>query len=276
MEYTELNIRLKDIDPFSEIIIARLNEIDFETFEEDTNGVKCYIQSKLFNKNKIDSVLAEIVTQTSLQYSINKIPQKNWNLEWEKNFKPVRINSRCIIRADFHPPYSDIEDEIIITPKMSFGTGHHETTYLMINELYNIDLINKRVLDMGCGTGVLSIISSKRGAEKIVAIDIDEWAYKNSIENSKLNNINNTKFIFGDIDKLNGLTFNVILANINRNIILRDLHIYYRSLSLNGDLLVSGFLFDDINLILEVAKKLGFSLINKKNKNQWYMLRLRK
>ncbi|MBT7897125.1 MAG: 50S ribosomal protein L11 methyltransferase [Flavobacteriales bacterium] len=276
MEYTELNIRLKDIDPFSEIIIARLNEIDFETFEEDTNGVKCYIQSKLFNKNKIDSVLAEIVTQTSLQYSINKIPQKNWNLEWEKNFKPVRINSRCIIRADFHPPYFNIEDEIIITPNMSFGTGHHETTYLMINELYNIDLINKRVLDMGCGTGVLSIISSKRGAEKIVAIDIDEWAYKNSIENSKLNNINNTKFIFGDIDKLNGLTFNVILANINRNIILRDLHIYYRSLSLNGDLLVSGFLFDDINLILEVAKKLGFSLINKKNKNQWYMLRLRK
>jgi ribosomal protein L11 methyltransferase len=276
MEYTELNIRLKDIDPFSEIIIARLNEIDFETFEEDTNGVKCYIQSKLFNKNKIDSILAEILTQTSLQYSINKIPQKNWNLEWEKNFKPVRINSRCIIRADFHPPYSDIEDEIIITPKMSFGTGHHETTYLMINELYNIDLIDKRVLDIGCGTGVLSIISSKRGAEKIVAIDIDEWAYKNSIENSKLNNINNTKFILGDIDKLNGLTFNVILANINRNIILRDLHIYYRSLSLNGELFISGFLVDDINLILEVAKKLGFSLINKKNKNQWYMLRLRK
>ena len=276
MEYTELNIRLKDIDPFSEIIIARLNEIDFETFEEDTNGVKCYIQSKLFNKNKIDSILAKILTQTSLQYSINKIPQKNWNLEWEKNFKPVRINSRCIIRADFHPPYSDIEDEIIITPKMSFGTGHHETTYLMINELYNIDLIDKRVLDIGCGTGVLSIISSKRGAEKIVAIDIDEWAYKNSIENSKLNNINNTKFILGDIDKLNGLTFNVILANINRNIILRDLHIYYRSLSLNGELFISGFLVDDINLILEVAKKLGFSLINKKNKNQWYMLRLRK
>ena len=276
MEYTELNIRLKDIDPFSEIIIARLNEIDFETFEEDTNGVKCYIQSKLFNKNKIDSILAEILTQTSLQYSINKIPQKNWNLEWEKNFKPVRINSRCIIRADFHPPYSDIEDEIIITPKMSFGTGHHETTYLMINELYNIDLIDKRVLDIGCGTGVLSIISSKRGAEKIVAIDIDEWAYKNSIENSKLNNINNTKFILGDIDKLNGLTFNVILANINRNIILRDLHIYYRSLSLNGELFISGFLVDDINLILEVAKKLGFSLIKKKNKNQWYMLRLRK
>ena len=276
MEYAELNIRLKDIDPFSEIIIARLNEIDFETFEEDTNGVKCYIQSKLFNKNKIDSILAKILTQTSLQYSINKIPQKNWNLEWEKNFKPVRINSRCIIRADFHPPYSDIEDEIIITPKMSFGTGHHETTYLMINELYNIDLIDKRVLDIGCGTGVLSIISSKRGAEKIVAIDIDEWAYKNSIENSKLNNINNTKFILGDIDKLNGLTFNVILANINRNIILRDLHIYYRSLSLNGELFISGFLVDDINLILEVAKKLGFSLINKKNKNQWYMLRLRK
>ena len=159
---------------------------------------------------------------------------------------------------------------------MSFGTGHHETTYLMINELYNIDLIDKRVLDIGCGTGVLSIISSKRGAEKIVAIDIDEWAYKNSIENSKLNNINNTKFILGDIDKLSGLTFNVILANINRNIILRDLHIYYRSLSLNGELFISGFLVDDINLILEVAKKLGFSLINKKNKNQWYMLRLRK
>ena len=276
MEYTELDIRIKDTNPFSEIIIARLNEIDFETFEEDQNGVKCYIQSKLFNKHELDSILDEISEQTSLQYSVNKIPQKNWNLAWEKNFKPIRINTRCAIRADFHPAYTDVEDEIIITPKMSFGTGHHETTSLMINELYSINIKNKSVLDMGCGTGVLSIVSSKLGAKKILAIDIDEWAYENSIENSELNDVNNIKFILGDIDKLNGLTFDVILANINRNIILRDLSIYYKSLSLNGDLLVSGFLFDDVNLILGDAKKIGFNLINQKNKNQWYMFHLRR
>ena len=276
MEYTELDIRIKDTNPFSEIIIARLNEIDFETFEEDQNGVKCYIQSKLFNKHELDSILDEISEQTSLQYSVNKIPQKNWNLAWEKNFKPIRINARCAIRADFHPAYTDVEEEIIITPKMSFGTGHHETTSLMINELYSINIKNKSVLDMGCGTGVLSIVSSKLGAKKILAIDIDEWAYENSIENSELNDVNNIKFILGDIDKLNGLTFDVILANINRNIILRDLSIYYKSLSLNGDLLVSGFLFDDVNLILGDAKKIGFNLINQKNKNQWYMFHLRR
>jgi len=276
MEYTELNVIIKDVKPFSEIIIARLNDVDFETFEENTNGVKCYIQSQFFDLQKTESILNEISTQTSLRYSINKIAQKNWNAEWEKNFNPITINSRCSIRADFHQPLNNIEDEIIITPKMSFGTGHHETTFLMINELYNIDLKNTNVLDMGCGTGVLSIVASKRGAAKILAIDIDDWAYQNSIENSKLNNINNIEFLLGDIDKLNNLSFDIVLANINRNIILRDLSSYYNFLSSNGDLLISGFLIEDVNLILEDAKILGFNLINKKNKNQWYILHLRK
>ncbi|MDA9325313.1 50S ribosomal protein L11 methyltransferase [Flavobacteriales bacterium] len=276
MEYTELDIVIKDVKPFSEILIARLNDIDFETFEENINGVKCYIQSQFFDLPKTQSILNKISTQTSLQYSINKIAQKNWNAEWEKNFHPIIINSRCSIRADFHQPLNNVEDEIIITPKMSFGTGHHETTSLMINELYNIDLKNTNVLDMGCGTGILSIVASKRGAKKIVAIDIDDWAYQNAIENSNLNNIKNIDFLLGDIDKLNNLSFDIVLANINRNIILRDLSSYYNFLSSNGDLIISGFLIEDVNLILKDAKNLGFNLINKKNKNQWYILHLRK
>ena len=146
MEYTELDIVIKDVKPFSEILIARLNDIDFETFEENTNGVKCYIQSQFFDLPKTQSILNKISTQTSLQYSINKIAQKNWNAEWEKNFHPIIINSRCSIRADFHQPLNNVEDEIIITPKMSFGTGHHETTSLMINELYHIDLKNTNLV----------------------------------------------------------------------------------------------------------------------------------
>jgi ribosomal protein L11 methyltransferase len=276
MEYTELDIRLKDPNPFSEIIIARLNDIDFETFLEDENGVKCYIKSESFNEDNIKSIIDVVSQQTSLQYSIKKIPQKNWNAEWEKNFTPVVINSRCVIRADFHSPCKDIEEEIIINPKMSFGTGHHETTFLMINHLYSINLIDKNVLDMGSGTGVLSIASSKLGAKNVTGIDIDKWAYENSIENTRLNNIDNINFILGDVDSLDDLIFDIILANINRNIILRDLPVYHQSLSIDGELLISGFLHEDINMILSKAKKLGFKLINKKNKNQWYMLHLRR
>ena len=159
---------------------------------------------------------------------------------------------------------------------MSFGTGHHETTFLMINHLYSINLIDKNVLDMGSGTGVLSIASSKLGAKNVTGIDIDKWAYENSIENTRLNNIDNINFILGDVDSLDDLIFDIILANINRNIILRDLPVYHQSLSIDGELLISGFLHEDINMILSKAKKLGFKLINKKNKNQWYMLHLRR
>ena len=276
MEYIEVDIEIEKSEVFSDIVVARLNEIEFETFLENDNGVRCYIQAKLFDKKKLDIELDKIKQYTKLNFNINHVAQKNWNEEWEKNFKPVQINSHCLIRSEFHNNSGNFKDEIIITPKMSFGTGHHETTFLMINELYNLDLNDKSILDMGSGTGVLSIVASKNGAKQVVGIDIDEWAFQNSIDNAKLNNTENISFLHGDIKLIENQDFDVILANINRNIIEKDIEEYYNLLSDKGDLLISGFLVEDVDFIINLSINNRFNVINKKNKGQWSMVHLRK
>jgi ribosomal protein L11 methyltransferase len=276
MEYIEVDIEIEKSEVFSDIVVARLNEIEFETFLENDNGVRCYIQAKLFDKKKLDIELDKIKQYTKLNFNINHVAQKNWNEEWEKNFKPVQINSHCLIRSEFHNNSGNFKDEIIITPKMSFGTGHHETTFLMINELYNLDLNDKSILDMGSGTGVLSIVASKNGAKQVVGVDIDEWAFQNSIDNAKLNNTENISFLHGDIKLIENQDFDIILANINRNIIEKDIEGYYNLLSDKGDLLISGFLVEDIDFIINLSINNRFNVINKKNKGQWSMVHLRK
>ena len=276
MEYTEVDIKIREVDPFTEIIIAKLNLIDYETFYENDNGVKCYIQSQNFNKEKLLEVLDEVSTKVKLEYSFNEIPQKNWNEEWEKNFDPIEINSKCFVRSKFHQINDAYDNEIIITPKMSFGTGHHETTFLMLNEMYNLNFKEKLILDIGCGTGILSILSSQKGAKEVVGIDTDEWAYQNSLENSDLNGIDNINFFKGDINIVLDSKFNIILANINTNVILDEISMYYDLLLKNGDLLISGFLKEDLSIISKVANEVGFKLINKKNKDKWFMMHLSK
>lgn len=276
MDYIELEIELDPIQPYGDILVAQLNEINFETFTFDKNRLKCYVQLDSFNKDQCLDIISSVSSQVKLQYFFKVIKQENWNAKWEKSFEPVQINSQCLIRADFHNSNSDIKHEIIITPKMSFGTGHHETTFLVINELFNINLKCMKVLDMGSGTGVLSIICSKLGADTVLGIDIDEWAYKNSIENSMLNNVENIEFVLGDVDKIGNKKFDVVIANINRNIILRDLHLYFKKLIKGGKLIISGFLEEDLKLVLNTAKNIGFQLINKKNKNKWLMFHLEK
>jgi ribosomal protein L11 methyltransferase len=276
MEYIEVDIEIEKSEVFSDIVVARLNEIEFETFLENDNGVRCYIQAKLFDKKKLDIELDKIKQYTKLNFNINHVAQKNWNEEWEKNFKPVQINSHCLIRSEFHNNSGNFKDEIIITPKMSFGTGHHETTFLMINELYDLDLNDKSILDMGSGTGVLSIVASKNGAKQVVGIDIDEWAFQNSIDNAKLNNTENISFLHGDIKLIENQDFDIILANINRNIIEKDIEEYYNLLSDKGDLLISGFLVEDVDFIINLSINNRFNVINKKNKGQWSMVHLRK
>lgn len=276
MEYIEVDIKIEKSEVFSDIVVARLNEIEFETFLENDNGVRCYIQATLFDKKKLDIELDKIKQYTKLNFNINHVAQKNWNEEWEKNFKPVQINSHCLIRSEFHNNSGNFKDEIIITPKMSFGTGHHETTFLMINELYNLDLNDKSILDMGSGTGVLSIVASKNGAKQVVGIDIDEWAFQNSIDNAKLNNTENISFLHGDIKLIENQDFDIILANINRNIIEKDIEEYYNLLSDKGDLLISGFLEEDVDFIINLSINNRFNVINKKNKGQWSMVHLRK
>ena len=276
MEYIEVDIKIEKSEVFSDIVVARLNEIEFETFLENNNGVRCYIQATLFDRKKLDIELDKIKQYTKLNFNINHVAQKNWNEEWEKNFKPVQINSHCLIRSEFHNNSGNFKDEIIITPKMSFGTGHHETTFLMINELYNLDLNDKSILDMGSGTGVLSIVASKNGAKQVVGIDIDEWAFQNSIDNAKLNNTENISFLHGDIKLIENQDFDIILANINRNIIEKDIEEYYNLLSDKGDLLISGFLVEDVDFIINLSINSRFNVINKKNKGQWSMVHLRK
>ena len=276
MEYIEVDIKIEKSEVFSDIVVARLNEIEFETFLENDIGVRCYIQATLFDKKKLDIELDKIKQFTKLNFNINHVAQKNWNEEWEKNFKPVQINSHCLIRSEFHNINGNFKDEIIITPKMSFGTGHHETTFLMINELYNFDLNDKSILDMGSGTGVLSIVASKNGAKQVVGIDIDEWAFQNSIDNAKLNNTENISFLHGDIKLIENQDFDIILANINRNIIEKDIEEYYNLLSDKGDLLISGFLEEDVDFIINLSINKRFNVINKKNKGQWSMVHLRK
>ena len=276
MEYIEIDIRLKLANPYAEIFIARLNEIKYESFSTDESGLKAYIRSDLFNKEKLTEIVDDISSFTKIDLSINAIKKENWNADWENNYSPVHINKDCVIRAHFHATFPNIEHEIIITPKMSFGTGHHETTFLVMNQIFELNLEGKQVLDIGSGTGVLSILASKLGAKKIVGIDIDKWAYENAIENSKLNNISNIQFIEGTAESIGKKMYDVVLANINRNIILADIQKYTRAMRPKSDIILSGFLKQDVKIILNKIKQLKFNLVASKNKNKWQMLHLRR
>ena len=270
MKYTELSFSFSPNTDRADIVIAKLNEIEFESYVETENGVDAYIQEGLFNQDKLMEVIEDLKSLFQFKYTIKGIKQENWNQQWEDNFNPVEINKNCFIRAHFHDKI-DCNYEIIITPKMSFGTGHHETTFLMMNEMFQIDFKNKKVLDMGCGTGVLAILSKKLGASDIQAIDIDEWCYENSVENAILNNTEEIDFMLGDVADINR-KFDVVLANINRNIILEDINKYIDSMNRNSDLLLSGFLSEDVVIIRDKVESLGLSFVSHKNKNKWNLL----
>ena len=276
MEYTEIDIRLKTVVPFADILVAMLNEIEFESYYENETGVKAYVQSHLLKENAVKEIINKVAKLCKLSYTITKVKQENWNKNWENNFEPVHINDKCVIRAHFHTPFTDLEHEIIITPKMSFGTGHHETTSLVMNEMFAIDFVEKSVLDMGSGTGVLAILAAKLGATSLIGIDFDEWAYENAVENAKINSTSNINFLNGDASLIRDATFDVILANINRNIILQDISIYVNAMNKNSEIILSGFFKEDVPLILEKSEQLGLDLVSLKHKNQWQMLHLKK
>jgi len=270
MKYIELSFSFSQNTDFADIVVAKLNEIEFESYVETQDGVDAYIQESLFNQEKLNEVIEDLQSLFQFEYTIKEIKQENWNQQWEENFNPVEINKDCFIRAHFHDKI-DCKYEIIITPKMSFGTGHHETTFLMMNEMFHIDFNNKKVLDMGCGTGILAILSKMLGSSITQAIDIDEWSYENSVENATLNNTEDINFSLGDVTAIKG-AFDVVLANINRNIILEDISKYIDSLNENSDLLLSGFLSQDVIIIRDKVESLGLSFVSHKNKNKWNLL----
>jgi ribosomal protein L11 methyltransferase len=273
MDYTE--VRFYNLPEQNEILIALIADAGFDMFEEREDGVNGYIPSANFNKYEIDDLLQSNPFISNIRYETSLIKDQNWNKEWEKNFEPVLIAGSVFIRAPFHPP-SQYPVELIIEPKMSFGTGHHSTTALMIELMMGINMQNKKVLDMGCGSGVLAILAEKRGAEEVVAIDFDNWAFQNTLENVSRNHCERIEVKEGTAELINGLSFEIILANINRNVLLADMDKYFRSLSNGGVLLLSGILKEDEQLIRSGAKDLGLTHQQTVGHENWIAIQFKK
>ena len=279
MDYIELKCQ---IQPFSEeiaeILIAELGELDYESFTQSEDAVEAYIQAPLFDMKEVEQLSINQLPNApfKLSYSNKTIASQDWNALWESNFSPVIISDQVVIRASFHTDTPKVPYDIVIDPKMSFGTGHHSTTSLMVQSILELDLEGKSVLDMGCGTSLLAILASKRNAEKVDAIDIDEWPYTNSLENIKNNKADNVSVFLGDATLLEGKQYDVVLANINRNILLNDMKHYVACLPQNGELVMSGFYTEDLKHIKEEAEKNNLEYISHKVDLNWVAVRFSK
>jgi ribosomal protein L11 methyltransferase len=256
----------------SEILIAELGEKPFESFIETELGFSAYIKKDLCTKNILDDIFLLQSPEFTISYTIEEIDQVNWNEEWEKNFEAIDVDGKCHVRAPFHPK-TNAEFDIVIEPKMSFGTGHHETTHMMIQHLLENDVTNMKTLDMGCGTAILAILAEMKGAKTIDAIDIDNWCYLNSIENAERNNCHKISVYEGDASILNGKKYDLIIANINRNILLNDMQQYVDCLNKNGILLLSGFYNEDIPFIDKSCTEKGLTFVKKFERNNWVSLK---
>ncbi len=256
----------------SEILIAELGEKPFESFIETDNGFIAYIQKDLWTEDMLNDIYLLTSPEFTISYTIEEIEQVNWNEEWEKNFEPIDVDGKCHVRAPFHPK-TNAEFDIVIEPKMSFGTGHHETTHMMIQHILESDVTHLKTLDMGCGTAILAILAEMKGAKPIDAIDIDNWCYLNSIENVERNNCHEISVYEGDAALLKGKKYDLIIANINRNILLNDMQQYVDCLNKDGILLLSGFYNVDIPFIDESCTKKGLTFVKKLERNNWVSLK---
>ena len=270
MDYIELTF--SDLTKSKvDVLIATLAEQGFESFSETESSLMAYIPANNFSEELVNNLASEN-NKNSAAFEIKIIKSQNWNSIWENNFQPIIISETCCIRAAFHKAPTNVLYDIIIEPKMSFGTGHHETTALMIKHLLMLRVQNQTVLDMGCGTGVLAILASVMGAKTVTAVDIDELAYQNSIENIHKNAIENVYVYNADSNFLEGKTFNIILANINKNVLLADLQSYAKIIEQEGQVLMSGFFETDMEEIIEKCIPLKLRLKNKSASNNWALL----
>ena len=278
MNYTEVKfICTPNNEIVNSVLSATIADIGFESFVEDELGTTAYIQTEVFDLEKLNEILENLPIEAQITYSYKTIEDQNWNEEWEKNyFQPLIIDNRCIIQSTFHNVPATYEYNIYIDPKLAFGTGHHQTTELMIREILKEEFEGKSVLDMGTGTAILAILTSMKGADPIAAIDIDQGAYDNAIENLTLNNINNIDIKIGGAELLGDATFDIILANINRNILLNDIHVYSSVLNSGGTLYMSGFYEEDIPAITEECNKNGLSFEYNSTKDNWVAVKFTK
>lgn len=259
-------------EPGSEILIAQLGETPFESFIETENGFSAYVQKQFWSENILEDIQILESPEFDIHYTYEEIEQVNWNEEWEKNFEPIDVDNTCRVRAPFHEK-TEAKYDIVIEPKMSFGTGHHETTFMMIQHLLETDVENMKTLDMGCGTAILAILAEMKGAKPIDAIDIDNWCYLNSIENAERNNCTNITVYEGDAALLQGKNYDLIIANINRNILLNDMQQYVDCLNKGGLLLLSGFYEEDIPAIDASCTEKGLTFVKKFSRNNWVSLK---
>lgn len=265
MQYREVIFEICPIKPWRDILLAHLGELPYDSFIEVEKGLKAYIMREDFDKVFLEELCAGLDAQIS--FEVKDIQKQNWNAVWESEFEPIMVGDTCGIRSDFHEPLG-VQNEIIITPKMSFGTGHHATTFGMIQQMLQIDFSDKRILDMGCGTAVLAILAEKLGAQEIQGIDVDEWAYNNALENLQMNGCNNIQITIGGTKKIKGV-FDGVLANINRNVLLNDIPQYSVALKTDGFILLSGFYTEDLILIKQTAQDCGLKYIQHTNKDNW-------
>ncbi len=270
--YIGYDFKVEPLQPATEILIAELGDAGFESFVEYDEGVTAYIQKADWNAFILENIHILNSDEFEITYEFNEIEQTNWNEEWEKNFEPIVVDNLVTVRAPFHEiPQTDYD--IIIEPKMSFGTGHHETTHMMIQHILRNDFLGKSVLDMGSGTGVLAIMAEKRGATQIDAIDIDNWCYLNSLENTERNNCKCISVYEGDVSLLKRKKYDIIIANINRNILLSDIPTYSKCLTNDGLLILSGFYQDDTEFIRDKCADYQLNLLDKIEKNNWVALK---
>lgn len=278
MKYLEVTFRTQPCnETVTDVLSALCGDIGFESFMEAENGIKGYIQEALYNEDALRGMLENFPMENT-EISFEAVPQedKNWNEEWEKNFfQPIILDNRCVIHSTFHKNVPQAEYDILINPQMAFGTGHHETTSLILGELLDADLQGKSLLDMGCGTSILAILAAMRGAGPITAIDIDDWCVSNSKDNIQLNHITNITVELGDASSLKGRSpFDIIIANINRNILLNDMAQYVSCMHPGSEIYMSGFYVEDIPFIRAKGEELGLRFLHYKEKNNWAAVKL--
>jgi len=274
MDYLEFKI--KCLEPFQEILIAELSMIGFDSFLETEEGIDAYTLDSDFDREAFDAVIAQYIVDAKITLEEGIMPKINWNEEWEKNYDPIEVDDLVYVRASFHPSRSEFKHEIVINPKMSFGTGHHATTFQMLRHQGKVDHQGKRVLDVGSGTGILAIMAHLLGASEVEAFDIDDWCVDNGNENFDLNGLT-TRMGLGTIREVSPQgEFDIVLANINKNILLDEMAIYTDCLKSKGFLLLSGFYTEDIEDLNTCAKPLGLELISQQSKDNWAALIVQK
>jgi len=266
--YIEYNFKVDPVQPASDILIAELGELQFESFVETEDGVQAYIKKEDWYPNILDNLQLLANPLFNIDFDYLEIEQENWNATWESNFNPIQVGDQCVVRAPFHEAPT-VDYDIVIEPKMSFGTGHHETTHMMLQHILEHDFTGKSVLDMGSGTGVLAILAAMKGAETIDAIDIDNWCYLNAKENIERNNCGRISVYEGTADLLVDQKFDIIIANINRNILLEDIPAYVKCLNRDGIMFLSGFYVQDIPQITERCREVGLKFEKNLEKNNW-------